>query len=259
MHQPAGDTQLTACQTICVSRKRVAVCCSVLRVAMCCVLQCGAVCCISLRETHSWQHVKQYEYLASVLQCVAVCCSVLRLMSTWRRVVVCCSSWVSGALAKKPCIIPKEPCNLSKELWLTVGMKTGLFEMNSSFWRMSLCCVLQCVAVCCSVLQCVAAHEYVAACCSVLQLMSKWFVFLTHVKKTKMNTGLCTVYLRWIQGYLLPEIYIQLFKMDTGVLTRNSNTKYKEGIQGRVAKSPFFLRYSERYLLHEPRTCREGS
>jgi len=104
----------------------VAVRCSVLQcVAGCCsVLQCVAVCC-------------------SVLQCVAVCCSVLQC------VAVCCSIMQCVALST----------TLQHKIHQTVCLLSHLSHNKShddsreTLFGVAL--MLQCVAVCCSVLQCV--------------------------------------------------------------------------------------------------------
>jgi len=95
-------------------------------VAACCcsVLQCVAVCC-------------------SVLQCVTVCCSVLQC------VAVCCSVLQS--------------VNEHRSSFLNPSVLTKTIAEANSWLCSCVCCsvLLQCVvAVCCSVLQCVAV------CCS---------------------------------------------------------------------------------------------
>jgi len=111
-------------------------------VAVCCsVLQCVAVCC-------------------SVLQCVAVCCSVLQC------VAVCMRSVTSVQKHMAP-------------LWRHHGTNVSDDAYGWVMWRMWMRHVtyevhahLQCVAVCCSVLQCVAVLQYVAVQC--VKLRHTW-------------------------------------------------------------------------------------
>ena len=87
-------------------------------VVVCCsALQCVAVCC-------------------SVLQCVAVCCSVLSALSLLLCVAVCCMYHSLSALILGPVIVENAVCDSAVAVLLQVG--------------------LQCVAACCSVLQCIA-------------------------------------------------------------------------------------------------------
>ena len=103
-------------------------------VPMCCsVLQCAAVCCSVLQCVAVW---------CSLLQSVAVCCSLLQCVATCSSVFQCvpvCSSvqneessseWGLGEHLDRP--------------WTS--------RANSVEWHNTH--VLQCVAVCCSVLQC---------------------------------------------------------------------------------------------------------
>jgi len=94
---------------------------------MCCsVLQCVAVCC-------------------SVLQCVAVCCSVLQCVAECcrvsrpilRRVEVCCSVWQCNVL-----------CKVSVYCSLLLS------------WRCQCIAVCCCLAVSCTVMQCVATRTH---------------------------------------------------------------------------------------------------
>jgi len=152
------------------SLRCVAVCCSVLQcVAVCCsVLQCVAVCCSVLqRVAVCW----------SVLQCVAVCCSMLQCAAVsltpsvvWNFLShmrhdsctcvtefdVCCSVLQHFAVG----------CSVLQwvEVWLTYYccldiLVTHVIWLVHTIWHDSFKCetefdALQCVAVCCSVLQC---------------------------------------------------------------------------------------------------------
>jgi len=122
---PMLSTQRTgAC---CFALQCVAVCCCVLQcvAVRCCVLQCIAVCCLCRmpqRLSNSWNRL--CHVCCSVLQCVAVCCSVLQC------VAVCYSALQFFVLAAFPCRTVQRLSNSSNR------------------------CMLFCVAVRCSVLQC---------------------------------------------------------------------------------------------------------
>jgi len=77
-----------------------------------------------------------------VLQCVAVCCSVVLCVAAWCCVLQCGAVYYQHFVTLLP------------EFKSSIGFQLCM---------MTVTCVLQCVAVCCSVLQCVAV------CCSVLQ------------------------------------------------------------------------------------------
>ena len=140
----------------------VAACCSVLQcVAVCCsVLQCVAVCC-------------------SVMQCVAVCCSVLYSKKEMSSKIKKIRNEECVAVNYEMLRCSEEYCShkkgsFSKTNWELRGVlqcvavccsvlqspKSLLFQIRIRKWGVC-CSVLQCVAVCCSVLQCVAV------CCSV--------------------------------------------------------------------------------------------
>ena len=111
----------------------------------------------------------------SVLQYVAVCA-----FSAWSyytagewRVVVCCRVLQCALFLCDPTILQVLQC-------LTVCcsvLQRVLFRVVLLYCRCVVCCVvLQCVAACCSVLQCVAA------CCSVLQcVLSVWSYYTAGV------------------------------------------------------------------------------
>jgi len=114
-----------------------------MRVEVCCsVLQCVAVCCSVL------QWVAAFAVCCSVLQCFAVFCSVLQCVavcySVLQYVAVCCNMLKRAAV----CCSTLTAAMHSARILLThsgrVAKSTNLNGMH--------------VAVCCSVLQCVAVH-----------------------------------------------------------------------------------------------------
>jgi len=117
------------------------VCCSVLqRVAVSSVLQC-----LSTGSATSLVSTTFLE-VASVVQCVAVCCSVLQ------RVAVCCSVL--------QCLSTGSAASLVPALLVCCGVFLGSTTSLVSTTFLEVASVLQCVAVCCSVLQCVAMSFY---------------------------------------------------------------------------------------------------
>ena len=132
----------------------VPVCCSVLFwcVAVCCsVLQCVAVQESWHTHTHEQgEHVIGY-VCCSVLQCVAVCCSIVL-----RCIAVCCSVMQyrnDGAhvhMSKVRLSFTATHCNTLQH---TATHCNTLQHRSEIIIHV---CVLQCAAVCCSVLQCVA-------------------------------------------------------------------------------------------------------
>jgi len=178
-------------------------------VAVCCnVLQCVAVCCSVLAHLQSPTCLGLW-YVAvccSVMQCVAVCCSVLQCIavtcSVMQCATVCCSVLQYGAvrcsvlqcvaLCRHICVLQ---CGAKFDLqWILKLKFVGLFCLVSvkrdvRTWaypqsspsvscsvvqRVAVCySVLQCVTACCSVLQrvavCYSVLQCVTACCSVLQ------------------------------------------------------------------------------------------
>jgi len=143
-----------------------AVCCSELQcvVACCSVVQCVAAC-------HS---VSQCVALCCiVLHCVVVCCSVLQCVAVrcivLHCVAVCCSllQCVAGCCSVLP--HTKGACKTWLKARLLSTAAAAHATRPSSFASapigFTVCCVLQCVAVCCSVLQCVAV------CCSVYSVL----------------------------------------------------------------------------------------
>jgi len=105
----------------------------------------------------------------SVLQRVAVCCSVLQCVAVWEE----CLENASRRFSKVSCTDILDG-KLSSELTLRICTRCGGEVVPRSATAVGCIervvarhCVLQCVAVCCSVLQCVAV------CCSVLQLQCR--------------------------------------------------------------------------------------
>ena len=94
------------------------------------VLQCVSVCC-------------------SVLQCVAVCCSVLQCdvvrCSVLQRIAVCCSVSFSSSCTCCCCMCVLSLCIFNRRFDTCVFMTTMYISGS--------CRVLQCVAVCCSMMQ----------------------------------------------------------------------------------------------------------
>jgi len=152
---PGRHCSVLQCVAVCCSvLKCVAVCCSVLQcVAVCCsVLQCVAVCCrmytlptclaIALLLSLSLTHIQNPPgQRCSVLHCVAVCCSVLQCIYTSHMPREGNDDDCSGSHCEQ---------SVSRSLVLS-------HTCRDHQGNIAMCCsVLQCVAVCCSVLQCVA-------------------------------------------------------------------------------------------------------
>ena len=149
------------CVAVCCSVSQcVAVCCIVLHrtamgdcmsesleseswvcVAVCCsVLQCVAVFC------SGWRYVRIFrEWSCSVLQCVAVCCSVLQCVAVLQGVAL--DGVTSEHSIGGNCVFVAVCCSVALHCsrWCYVRLFTER--------ELGLCCsVLQCAAVCCSVL-----------------------------------------------------------------------------------------------------------
>jgi len=121
----------------------------------------------------------------SVLQCVAVCCRVLQSVNTQKN------------LLERAChvtIFSKEPfCLWSRNPKLQLGPKKLPCSMLQC---VSVCCsVLQYAAVCCSMLQCVlvccSVLQYAAVCCSMLQYVAVRFSMLQYV-------AVCCIMLQYV-------------------------------------------------------------
>jgi len=145
------------------------VCCSVLQCATVSysVLQCVAACCSALQDhvAHANAGGKMVlnpcrfsaykDACCSVLQCVAVCGSVLQCAA------VCCS------VLRGVCTIMSHT-RVQVAKWCRILAVLALKGM-----RVAVCCsVLQCVAMWCNVVQCCAVWcsvvQCVAVCCSIL-------------------------------------------------------------------------------------------
>ena len=95
-----------------------------------------------------------------MLQCVAVCCSGLLMQCDAVR-----------------CSVPQCASVCCSELQCVLWDSQKWFHLESLQMHVAVCCsVLQCVALCCSVLRCVAVCcsvlQCVAVCCSVLQCVA---------------------------------------------------------------------------------------
>jgi len=178
----------------------VAVCCSALQCVAVCysVLQCVAGSdCFDIRRWRDVSAVVCHFCVAvccSVLQCVAVCCGVLQVvialtntgggmyllscaiyiftiytqcsqiagLSLYTCACVRCSVWRCVAVLANYWFLFTFMCVRALQC---VAVCCGVLQCSKNCWSLFTCmcvCVLQCVAVCCSVLQCVAV------CCSVL-------------------------------------------------------------------------------------------
>ena len=150
--------------------QRVAVCCSVLQYLVVC---CSVIIYQILQHTDLWKCVAS---CCSMLQRVAVCCSVLQRvdisnLAAHQLLGMCCSllQYVAACysvlqrIAVCCCVLQYVYIsNLAAHRLL--GMCTCLCNQVPFDFRAA--CVLQCVAVCCSVLQ---VLQPVAVCCSVMQ------------------------------------------------------------------------------------------
>jgi len=141
------------------------VCCSVFqRVAACC----------SVSSARRWLTVS-YSFIqcCNVLQCVAAvvmccsCCNVLQRSLQDR----CC-----GVLIRRQCCKKlKANCNtlqLAATVYIAFRLVLQCVVLCCSVLQIVCCSVLQCVAACCGVLQCVAV------CCSVLQCVAVYCIVL---------------------------------------------------------------------------------
>ena len=139
-------SQITPINESCDINIRTVICSVLQCVAVCCwVLQCVAVCC-------------------SVLQCVAVCCSVLLGAAVCRCVLLCVAvccivlqcvdlTWYSETCVQcRIRISQTTPINLSRGI-----PRHSCSELQSVAGHCCVFCVLQCAAVCCSILLCVSS------------------------------------------------------------------------------------------------------
>jgi len=147
-----GRVVLVCCSVL----QYVAVCCSVLQcVAVCCsVLQCVAVC--ASHRACSTRPCRQV-CCCSVLQCVAVCCSVLQgvagCCSVLQCVAVCsCVDWahspIDARCSKRVTSVTAHYSNLLYHI------ATDSHPVGAQHSSAPGCVLLQCVSLCCTVLQC---------------------------------------------------------------------------------------------------------
>ena len=113
-----------------------------LKVMCCSVLQCVAVCCNVLQCSRRNRKQMYWEYLqvmcCSVLQCVAVCCNVSQ-GSKWNRDQMFRERLRPREFLKKSQKCPK------------IQKAITLFHPTQNSYVAVCCSVLQCVAVCCSI------------------------------------------------------------------------------------------------------------
>ena len=127
----------------------VAVCCSVL-VVFCSVLKCVACVYINTHRSLIWSgqmgtvHVDRAAVCCSVLQCVAVWCSMLQCVKVYR---MCIYKHTQITHLERP--DGYSSCHDDRCVLIT---NIPPFDPPTEVKG----CVLQCVAVCCSVLQCAA-------------------------------------------------------------------------------------------------------
>ena len=141
------------CVAVCCSVLQcVTVCCIVLqRVAVCCsVLQCVAV---SYSVPSTWSRCVAMNCGCGVLRCVAACCSVLQRVavrcSALHRVAVCCRVLQRVAVC---CSVPStwsRYAAMSKKMGHSITMIVMTVPMPHRGSEL-----LQCIAVCCGVVQC---------------------------------------------------------------------------------------------------------
>jgi len=110
-----------------------------------------------------------------VLQCVAVWVAHIGM-----RACVCICTYDRGQYCVAVC------CSVLQ--WVRVCTYDRGLYLRGGNWK----CVLRCVAVCCSVLQCAAVCcrvlQCVAVCCSVLQCVAVWLIKDSILEK---GTTLC--------------------------------------------------------------------
>jgi len=122
----------------------------------CIVLQCAAMC---------WKCVLVC-CSCSVLQCLAVCCSILQCTTA---ICQCKAGCVAVSCSALQCVAEcctAVCCCTVLQCVLSICHYSARMYTRAPFTKARCCSVLQCIAVCGSVLQCVAC---VAVCCSVLQ------------------------------------------------------------------------------------------
>ena len=185
-------------------------------VAVCCsVLQCVAVCC-------------------SVLQCVAVCCSVLQLMCSQPHTRCLCDTtrlyaWVSRHTSKLMCYCSVLQCVVCCS-WCAVAVCCSVLQCVAvccSWCAVAVCCsVLQCVvvccswcavAVCCSVLQCVAVC---CSCCALSHTLGACVTRLNYMCDTYNYSFICVIWLNYMdiaRSYVWCDSIIRVTRRVTSV------------------------------------------
>ena len=147
----------------------VAVCCSVLQcVAVCCsVLQCVATC-VSIKLCLMWKTASRPKASRSLAHTLPRVNSDMYGVATISRLLkdlrlFCKKAILKRLYSEKETYNFKEPGDRSHPIWTRhVTLVADLCFRPTSWWF----CVLQCVAVCCSMLQ------YVTVCCSLLQCVA---------------------------------------------------------------------------------------
>jgi len=174
----APEHSALQCVAACYSvRQCVAVCCSV---AVCCTGTCGYG---SLAEEKIVSTRVKAFLCCSVLHCVAVYCNVLQCL------IVCCSMLLCSAVC----------CNTSPDV-------RALWQKRTSFNWFALQCVTQCVLVCCNPRvvkswiywnpRCSRVVQCVAVCSSVMQFVAKCCDLL-RCATVRCNPGVVTSWIFW--------------------------------------------------------------
>jgi len=195
------------------------VCCWVLQRIMQCVAACATVCCTFFQVRDTISHAADLlSHCCSVLQCVAMCCSLLHRFSIAQCDLVCrelaisvlqCVAVYCNVLQCMQCMLHTmyvaECCSMRYRVW----------HLFSSV-QCDLACgglalpMLQCVAVCNSVLQCVAV-DLLFQCCRVLQCVAvrcnACCSLLQHVLHSVAPFSKCTMRsrMRWTCSFTVAE------------------------------------------------------
>ena len=133
------------------------------------------------------------------MQCVAVCCSVLQCVAVLQCLAGCCSV----RRLSETCHVTNIPIRRTLSIWLTPSINaSSCATCMRAFVReySAASGVLQCVAVCCSVLQHVGVLQCVAVCCSVLlpacgRLSEKIALFLVCCSVLQRVAACCSMLL----------------------------------------------------------------
>ena len=143
----------------------VAVCCSVMQ----CALQCIAVHYSASQCHHNVPHIIMIvrQECGSVLQCIAVCCSVLQCVLGHYSALQCITVHYSALQCiAVHCIAVQCRIMIASQEWVNSASsyrnysffsidRRSPYPWSSQLLLAAWCLMLQCVAVCCSVLQCV--------------------------------------------------------------------------------------------------------